>query len=79
MILLKRNQSNFVEDLSEDEKELYVQQRIISPSWDRKFLDMQFETVENIVRNGAVVARLNCTKDYEAAIVMKEYIDKRIS
>ena len=33
--------------------------------------------VENIIKEGAIVARLNCTKDYEAAIVMKEYIDKK--
>ena len=76
VILLKRNQTNFVEELSEDEKELLVQQRIISPSWDKKLLDLQFETVDNIIKGGATVARLNCTKDYEAAIVMKEYIDK---
>ncbi|MBP5494503.1 MAG: PqqD family protein [Lachnospiraceae bacterium] len=78
VILLKRNQKNFVEDLPEDEKQLLVQQRIISPSWDAKALDMQFDIVENIIKNGAIVARLNCTADYEAAIVMKEYLDKKI-
>ena len=78
VILLKRNQKNFVEDLSEDKKELLLQQRIISPSWDNSLLDKQFDIVERIVKNGAVVARLNCTPDYEAAIVMKEYIDKKI-
>ena len=77
VILLKRSRTNFVEDLSEDEKELFVQQRIISPSWDKSFTDTQFEIVENIIKEGAIVARLNCTKDYEAAIVMKEYIDKK--
>ena len=77
VILLKRSRTNYVEDLSEDEKELLVQQRIISPSWDKSFTDTQFEIVENIIKEGAIVARLNCTKDYEAAIVMKEYIDKK--
>ncbi|MBO6090372.1 MAG: hypothetical protein J6P37_08725, partial [Lachnospiraceae bacterium] len=76
VILLKRNQTNFVEELSEDEKELLVQQRIISPTWDKNLLDMQFETVDNIIKGGVLIARLNCTKDYEAAIVMKEYIDR---
>ena len=33
---------------SEDEKELLVQQRIISPTWDKNLLDMQFETVSDI-------------------------------
>ena len=78
VILLKRNKDNFTDDLTEDEKELLVQQRIISPSWDIKLLNKQFEIVEGIINNGAVVARLNCTADYEAAIVMKEYIDKKI-
>lgn len=78
VILLKRNKDNFTEDLQEDEKELLLQQRIISPSWDTNLLDKQFEIVENIIKNKAVVARLNCTPDYEAAIVMKEYIDKII-
>ena len=78
VILLKRNKTNYVEDLTEDKKELLVQQRIISPSWDASLLDKQFETVDEIINNGAVVARLNCTADYEAAIVMKEYIDKKI-
>ena len=39
---------------------------------------IMIEIVENIIKNKAVVARLNCTPDYEAAIVMKEYIDKII-
>ena len=78
VILLKRNKENFAEDLTEDEKELLLQQRIISPSWDESLLNKQFEIVENIVKNGVIVARLNCTADYEAAIVMKEYLDKKI-
>lgn len=78
VILLKRNKENFTEDLSDDEKALLLQQRIISPSWDTNLLDKQFEIVENIIKNKAVVTRLNCTADYEAAIVMKEYIDKKI-
>ena len=78
VILLKRNKENFTEELAEDEKELLLQQRIISPSWDVSLMDKQFEIVENIIENEAVVTRLNCTADYEAAIVLKEYIDKKI-
>ena len=78
VILLKRNKENFTEELAKDEKELLLQQRIISPSWDVSLMDKQFEIVENIIENEAVVARLNCTADYEAAIVLKEYIDKKI-
>ena len=78
VILLRRNHLNFVEDLKEDEKQLFVQQRIISPTWDEKMLAKQLEIVGKAVKSPVTVARLNCTKDDEAAVVMKEYIDSRV-
>ena len=77
IILLKRNEINFVEELKEDQEILLIQQRIISPSWDEDLLDRQLEIIEEIVPN-ILVARLNCTADDEAANVMKEYIDRKM-
>ena len=75
IILLRRSEENFVEELTDDRKTLLVQQRNISPSWDEELLDVQFEIIMGI-KEKCLIARLNCTADDEAATVMKEYIDK---
>ncbi|MCR4649831.1 MAG: PqqD family protein [Lachnospiraceae bacterium] len=76
IFLLRRSERNYVEELSEDEKRLLVQQRIVSPSWNTDLVDRQFETVDAVC-DKIMTARLYCTKDDEAAKVLKEYIDTK--
>ncbi len=77
IFLLRRSERNYVEELSEDEKRLLVQQRIISPSWNTDLVDRQFETVDAVC-DKILTARLYCTKDDEAAKVLKAYIDSKV-
>ena len=73
--MLKRNTSDFVEELSDSDRILLVQKRLISPSWDFEMTDRELDIVTELVKN-IKVAELNCTKNDEAARVMKEYIDQ---
>ena len=73
--MLKRNTSDFVEELSDSDRILLVQKRLISPSWDFEMTNKELDIVTELVKN-IKVAVLNCTKNDEAARVMKEYIDQ---
>ena len=75
IFLLKRNTSDFVEELSDSDRILLVQKRLISPSWDFEMTNKELDIVTELVKN-IKVAVLNCTKNDEAARVMKEYIDQ---
>lgn len=75
IIFLKRGLEDRVETLSEEEKILLTQQRIISPSWKKEMTEKIFEAVEAFSDN-MVAARLVCTKNEKSAAVMKEYLDK---
>lgn len=75
IFLLKRNTSDFVEELSDSDRILLVQKRLISPSWDFEMTNKELDIVTELVKNIKVVV-LNCTKNDEAARVMKEYIDQ---
>ncbi len=74
IILLKQNASDFVEELSPDEKQLLVCQRLISPTWTPEQFDTNLDLVKSIT-NQIVVCRLHCTKENSAAETMKAYLD----
>lgn len=77
IVLLKRADSDYVQELSEDEKQLLVSQRLISPSWNCKQLDSNLEFAAGIAKK-TVICRLCCTPNDSAAVEMKKYIDKVI-
>lgn len=74
IILLKRAKDDVVETLSEDEKQLLVSQRIISPTWNEMQLDRNLAFAESLVPH-VLICRLCCTPKDNAAVVMKVYID----
>ena len=74
IILLNQAPSNQIEDLTMDKKQLLVSQRLISPTWTVDLFEQNMEIVENIVPS-IMVCKLHCTKEPNAAAVMKEYID----
>ncbi len=78
IILINRAETNYTEELTEDEKQLLVSQRLISPSWTKELWEKNMEIVEQVTRD-ILVCRLYCTKERDAAEVMKEYIDKHLS
>ena len=77
IVFLKQAPCNIVESLSADEQALFLMQRLISPTWTEDLLlkDLRFaETLAPLIK----IFRLNCTKDNEAAIVMKSAIDQSL-
>ena len=77
IILLKQSLKNRIEELSPDRKLLLVQQRLISPSWTSKMLEMNLKNIEQILPH-IPVCRLHCTKDKEAVMTIKDWIDRHL-
>ena len=75
IILLRRGQDNFIEELSEEQKILYVQQRLITSVWDENSLDRVLDIVKDIIKR-IYVKRYYCTKEDSAAEVIHEDILK---
>lgn len=75
VIILKRNEKNFIEELPLEDKILLVSQRAVSPAWNKNMMEEQFKTVADLTEK-ILIARLNCNKESEAAVVIKQYIDK---
>lgn len=75
VIILKRNEKNFIEELPLEDKILLVSQRAVSPAWNKNMMEEQFRTVADLTEK-ILIARLNCNKESEAAVVIKQYIDK---
>lgn len=73
--LLNRAQTNFVTELSPDQQILLVDQRLISHSWTPQLFDQNLEVIKKIAPE-ILICKLNCTKDPEAARVMRERIDQ---
>lgn len=76
IILLRQAPFNRVDVLAEHEKTLLVMQRLISPSWTGELLEKNIEFIETLVPK-IYTGRLNCTKEKEAAEVMKRSIDNK--
>lgn len=74
VILLKRGSTNVVEELPIEKQILDVGQRVVSPPWNKTLTAMQYDILNSLIKK-VKVASLTCTKDQEAAVVMKQYID----
>lgn len=73
--LLKRDKTNYTVELSACDQILLVDQRLISHSWT----EAQFDANLNLIKKLApelLICNLYCTKDPEAAHVMRARIDK---
>ena len=75
--LLKQSPENKVNTLSLPDKQLLVNQRIISPSWTEKMFDRNWEYTCRAVSD-IFVAQLECRPDDDAAHVMKKAIDDHL-
>ena len=74
IVFLKQAKENSVELLSGDEKSLRIGHRLISPAYTKDQLEENLSFSVNL-GNRFPAWRLKCTKDPEAAILMKETID----
>ncbi len=74
IILLKRSEKDLVELLTEDQKQLLVLQRLISPAWDKHFLSRNLELTNALVKN-ILVCRLLCTPKMSSVETIKAQID----
>lgn len=77
IIFLKRSLENSVENVKGEEKLLFLQQRIISPSWKREQTEKIFVTVGKLSRK-INMYRLFCTKSSQSAHILKEYLEGNI-
>lgn len=78
ILLLRQDKTDFIEDLSMDEKALLLMQRLISPIWNEQQLDCCLRFSEKLMRK-CYVARLHCTKEDSAARTMKHAIDEQLN
>ena len=74
IVFLKQAPFNRVDFLSLDEQALCLVQRMISPSWTKDLVLKSLAFAEKLAPLTRIL-RLNCTKDPEAAAVMKAAID----
>lgn len=75
VIFLRQWRENTVQELTEAEKACALAMRMITPTWTAELLHKNLTLAEEIVRR-CTVARLCCTKEPEAAAVMRQYIDE---
>lgn len=74
IILVNRGTTDYTEEITTDQKQLLVSQRLISPSWTKELWENNFKVVESVTDN-ILVCKLFCTKDKSAAVVMRKTID----
>lgn len=74
IIFLKQASGNTVTIPSEDEKTILLTQRLLSPSWNAELIQDNLHFSEEMVKKTAIF-RLDCTKEPEAAYVIKNKID----
>ena len=74
IIFLKKAAVNNVVKLTNYDQALSIMQRMVSPSWDVTLLQKNLDFAENIIQK-IPVYRLDCTKEPEAASVIKSKID----
>lgn len=75
IILVNRGTTDYTEDISTDQKQLLVSQRLISPSWKKELWEKNMTVVEQITKD-ILVCNLFCTKEKSAAEAMKEKVDE---
>ena len=76
-VFLKQAPFNRVNSLPPDEQALFLMQRMISPTWTKDLLLKNLAFAETLAPLTKIF-RLNCTKNPEAAAVMKAAIDQSI-
>ncbi|MDE6615892.1 MAG: PqqD family protein, partial [Lachnospiraceae bacterium] len=74
IIFLRKAAVNNVVKLTSYDQALSIMQRLVSPSWDVTLLQKNLDFSENIIQK-IPVYRLDCTKEPEAASVIKSKID----
>jgi hypothetical protein len=74
IFLLKRSDTDYVEQLSRDEQQLYLAQRFVSPSWNEKMVSEGLSFAEKF-SDKIPVCSLYCTKKESAAVTVKYFID----
>lgn len=74
IILLKQAKNDTCIALKEDEKQILITQRLISPAWTREQLQYNLDFVERLVKH-IDVYRLLCTKNNSAVYTLKKQID----
>ena len=75
IVLLKRAAENHVLNLPANKKQLLVTQRLISPAWTAAQFDACLDFTGQLVDLNVPILQLACTKDPQAAQIMKHTID----
>lgn len=74
IVLLKQDGCDRLLALSEDERQLLVLQRLISPLWTSGMLDQALAFVQRLTSKSAIF-RLGCTVSENAVAVIRDAID----
>lgn len=74
VVFLKQWRENLVQELTEAEKISLLAMRMITPTWTEELLNENLSLSERIIRR-CMAVRLCCTKEQEAAEVMRRCID----
>lgn len=77
IILVNRGTTDYTEEITTDQKQLFVSQRLISPSWTKEQWEKNLEVVESVTKD-ILVCKLFCTKEKSAAEVMRGRVDERL-
>jgi len=75
IILVNRGTTDYTEEITTDQKQLLVSQRLISPSWTKEQWEKNLEVVESVTKD-ILVCKLFCTKEKSAAEVMRGRVDR---
>lgn len=74
IVLLRRDKEDVIEELSEEQKIIAVQQRMISPFWTDEDFTRSIEFTKELIQK-IKVCRAHVTMNDTAAVTVKEYID----
>lgn len=74
IIFLKQAKEDFVEELSSDKKQLFLLQRLISPSWNQHMQEQNLQFAENLAKH-ILICRLHCTKKPSAMEAIRRKIE----
>ena len=75
IVLLRQSSSDYVEELTEDQKRLLVLQRLISPAWDGKLYERSLRLVDALAGR-ILICRLHCTPSSEAVEAVRDAIHR---
>lgn len=77
IVLLHRAPKDYVTESSPAERTLFINQRLISPSWTRELFAANMKLTQALAPS-ILFANLHCTANSHAAVVMKEWIDAHL-